>query len=204
MKTKKTKIAYDAAKMKELSPATVQKSILRRAQTEKKASRRRKMVSLTLVTSIVVLVLCIGMASPRPEPAQQSAPSQSEVTVVQSIYCLWNINAQDRETVEQAVACVAAGESELCQQAVAQAIRNTCDRENISVDECIAKYQYPLFTLSVTDSVKKAVDAVVSGKDAIDADLAYCYNPKVQDGTFHESQQYVCTIGNIRFFTELA
>lgn len=195
---KRSIITINPEEMERLSPETVKKSVARRA-ARRKAFNRKIAGSLMIVTALVTAIMAVSFASPRPAPAvEDSIPVSSIQDAPEDVS--WNISADDLAMVEQAVASAAVGETENCQQAVAQAIRQTCDREGIDVCTCIAKYQYPVFDVTVTDSVISAVEKVCAGEYIINSDLHYFYNPDVQDGTWHETRPYICTIGHLKFF----
>lgn len=194
----KRNITVDMEKMANLSPETVKKSIERRAARHK-AFTRKIAGSMMLVVALATAIMAVSFANTRPAPVAEVGPA---VTTIQDapVDVSWHISADDMELVEKAVASAAVGETENCQQAVAQAIRQTCDREGIDVSSCIAKYQYPVFEVTVTESVISAVEKVCAGEYIINADIHYFYNPAVQDGTWHETRAYICTIGNLKFF----
>lgn len=52
-----------------------------------------------------------------------------------------------------------------------------------------------------TKAVKDAVIYVFDmDKDAIQHRILFMYNPKIKNSAFHESQRYICTYKNVRFF----
>lgn len=165
------------------------------------ARMRRSMVRVLLAASVIMVALVAAFATPTTEQESASTENQPPVLVIyQTGKPEWEISDQDKETVELAVMGSARGESLLCMKAVAQTIRHTCEDEKLTVDEVIAKYQYPIWECSISDEATEAVEAVISGEEVI-ADRLHCfYNPKVDTGSWHETQEYVFTIGDVRFF----
>lgn len=117
-----------------------------------------------------------------------------------------------KETVEQSpeymevarVVMAEAGNQSLeGQMAVAQCIRNTAQAEDISPVEVVRvpnQYAQP-YAGEVSESVLDACFRVfVLQEDAVDAPIRWFYNPSVCNSEWHESKQYVTTIGAHKFF----
>lgn len=185
-----------------LSPETVKAGVIRRANRAKQA--RASMRRVLVIAMLIVSVLCMGVitwantrTTETPVPAEEPA-EEDTVFMPSSIY--WDISEDDRELVELAVMGVARGENELCQLAVAQCIRDAALYNKMTVPEVIRLYSYPIFEDTPSDSCIAAVDAAIAGKDAIGNEVVCCYNPAVQDGSYHETLNFVCQIGNLKFF----
>lgn len=88
---------------------------------------------------------------------------------------------------------------------IAQAVKNAMYYDGYtSVQAVINDYHYTGRLTTPTQRVKDAVIYVFDmDKDAIQHRILYMYNPKLMDkkfSDFHESQNYICTFQNVRFF----
>lgn len=107
----------------------------------------------------------------------------------------------------QVVLAECRGESVMGQIAVAQCIRDAMEYENTTAIEIISKYQYATKvdwdTIS-PQSIEIAVDVIdkvfVKGVRATPYRILYFYNPDEVQSQWHESQKYVMTLGNHKFF----
>lgn len=191
-------IKIDPEQMAQMHPETIKKSVARRAATASKQKPRQRIVAGLLAASVVIMLAVWGFAD--------TTPAGEDSTVqVQQVYNgvgPWNISEEDIHLVEMACMSSARGEGKLAMQAVAQCIRNTCEEQSLSVEEVISKYRYSVsYEGDISSDCETAVRAVVSiGTQAVNDDLHYFYNPAVQDGSWHESMTYVCSIGALRFF----
>lgn len=115
----------------------------------------------------------------------------------------YNLTDSERDLVERVVMAESGGESYEGQILVAQCILNACEIDGIRPAKVIKKYVYAKGRPKPTDSVVKAVMAVFDkGETVTDEAIVYFYAPKVVKSKFHESQEFVCEVGNHRFFTE--
>lgn len=193
-------IKVNPEQMESLTPETVKASVARRAASAGNRMMRRRLLTLCLLAASVVTTLLVGAFADTRKDATQDVPAQVIAYYRQGIGP-WDISKEETELVEAAVMAVARGEDSLTMQAVAQALRNTCESTGLSVADAIKEYGYPMFSGSTSDACRKAVAAVVEeGIMAVNDDLRYSYNPAVQDGTWHETMHYVCTIGNLKFY----
>ena len=164
--------------------------------------------------SIAIIALCavmlgIGMAevsrtSPTAWAVEPDEPEQSKETVLQSTATVrYALTAAERDTVERVVMAEAGAEPYEGQIAVAQCILNACELEDMRPDEIVIEYQYTDKRPEPTDEVKAAVSAVFDcGETATDAEILYFYAPALVKSEWHESQEYVMTVGGHRFFEE--
>ena len=88
---------------------------------------------------------------------------------------------------------------------IAQAVKNAMYFDGFTdVQSVIDNYHYTGRLTAPTQKVKDAVVYVFDmDKDAIQHRILYMYNPTLTDGghsSFHESQRYICTFENVRFF----
>lgn len=120
----------------------------------------------------------------------------------QSYDSYWLSDAE-RYIVEQVVMAEAGGEPYCGQVAVAQCIRNACEKDGIRPEEALVKYKYTKNRVEPSDSVKEAVQAVFDRNEkAMNDYILYFYAPRYSDGKWHETQVYAGTIGNHKFFSE--
>ena len=161
------------------------------------------MKNITII-ALCVVVLGIGMAEvSRTSPTAWAVePEQSKDTVLQSTV-RYALTAAERDTVERVVMAEAGAEPYEGQIAVAQCILNACERENMRPDEIVVKYQYTDKRPEPTDKVKAAVSAVFDyGETVTDREILYFYAPGLCESEWHETQEYVMTVGGHRFFEE--
>ena len=88
---------------------------------------------------------------------------------------------------------------------IAQAVKNAMYFDGYtSVQAVINNYHYTGRLTTPTQRVKDAVIYVFDmDKDAIQHRILYMYNPELMDdgfSKFHESQRYICTYQDVRFF----
>lgn len=188
--------------MADLMPETVKKSIARRAASAMKREQRRRIITLFLLVASVVITLAVGaFADTTTRPLEQAEDIQDQVQASEVEIARWNITEAELRLIETVTMSSARGESQLAMQAVCQCIRSTCESRGVSVAEAIADSRFPMnYTGEVSGDCAAAVRAVTEGTKAVNEDILYCYNPAVQDGSWHETQTYVCTIGSLRFF----
>lgn len=111
---------------------------------------------------------------------------------------------EERDLVERVVMAEAGGEAYVGQLAVAQCILNACLLDDLRPAEVIEEYTYTTARPDPTKSVKKAVAAVFDdGVTVFDSAVVYFYAPGLCRSRWHETQDYVTTIGCHRFFREV-
>lgn len=86
---------------------------------------------------------------------------------------------------------------------IAQAVKNAM--VHYGYDDVSAVIKNLHYTGKLKNNPTKAVkDAVIyvfdMDKDAIQHRILFMYNPKLVQSAFHESQRYICTYKNVRFF----
>lgn len=109
----------------------------------------------------------------------------------------------ERDQVERVVMAEAGGEPYQGQMAVAQCILNASKSQGVPPAQAVVKMQYTKARPEPTESVKRAVSAVFDdGATVFDRDVLYFYAPAMVSSGWHESQEYVTTIGGHRFFKE--
>lgn len=106
----------------------------------------------------------------------------------------------ERELVASIVMNEAGNECYEGKCAVAQCVMNACIEANKKFSEIRWAYGYK-YEKTPTDAVLKAVDDVfLNGVRVTDEPIIYYYNPAYGYSSFHESQTFVMTIENHRFF----
>ena len=166
------------------------------------------MRNITII-ALCVIMLGVGMAevsrtSPTAWAVEPDEPEQSAETVLQSTATVrYELTAAERDTVERVVMAEAGAEPYEGQIAVAQCILNACEHEDIRPDEIVTEYQYTDKRPDPTDEVKAAVSAVFDdGETVTDREILYFYAPELCESEWHETQEYVMTVGGHRFFEE--
>lgn len=200
----KTSIRLDANTYENMSPEAVKASVCRRVKrAEVEAKPRRRIIAGLLCSSILCATLLGGFAATKMSSNQAVAePKLETLYVYANGQGPWDLSENDLAIVLSAVMGSARGEDQLVMQAVAQAIRNTSEDEHITVSEVIEQFNYPVWDGEPSDAAKDAVGKITeNGRSAVDARIHYWYNPCVQDGVwFESSRQFICQIGNVRFF----
>ena len=145
-------------------------------------------------TGYGVSVLQIDKPSEQSEPGEPSEPEQA---------ARYELSDAERTVVEQVVMAEAGGEPYDGQVAVAQCILAACEKDGIAPSEAVEEYGYTHNRCEPSESVVEAVSSVFDrGDTVVDEPIIYFYAPDRVKSSWHESQVYVITIGNHRFFKE--
>lgn len=158
------------------------------------------------------VILCTvppGKTEPAPQPKQVELTTTTTTTQTTTattepapVY-YYTLTAKERDLVERVVMAEAGGESYKGQMAVAQCILNAAELHGLRPVGVVEELKYTNARPDPTKSVKKAVAAVFDDGDSVfDRDVIYFYAPALVTSTWHESQDYVTTIGCHRFFKE--
>ena len=117
------------------------------------------------------------------------------------------LTQEECDLLVQVVLAECRGESIMGQIAVAQCIRDAMEYENTTAVEIISKYQYATkvdwdtISSQSIEIAKDVIDKVfVKGVRATPYRILYFYNPDKVQSQWHESQKYVMTLGNHKFF----
>ena len=196
MKTKNIVISVPESLM-EKNPEVVKSCVERRMASGRTKSKSRGVIALVLCAATALSLMVAALAGSQ-KPVETLPETGAPKVVYIRELITWVLSDEDRALVESAVMAVAGGESKLCQQAAAQAIRNACEDYGLSVTQVLNEWKYPSDS-NVSDDVKAAVAYIIDHK-AINERLHCFYNPAVQNGDWHESQTFVLQIGNVRFF----
>lgn len=192
----------------EMQPEALQRAIQRRIDA---AQRRAALVRRRRMVAGVILATCtciggLGVLASTTRPVEMEKPE--EAAIVETIVIeaeepeRWELTTEERMAVIGAVMATARGEDRVTKMAVAQAIRDTVLAEQKTVSEVLQDYRYPNYTGEASDEATEAVEAIVSGEDAVpDVSLRAMYNPDVQSGAWHEgTENFICQLGSLKFF----
>ena len=125
--------------------------------------------------------------------------------VVQDIFeeptVYYELTAEERDLLERVVMGEAGGEEYAGQLAVAQCILNACELRNARPAAIIESLSYTTHRPEASQSVKDAVSEVFDdGVKVLPETAMYFYAPSLVHSEWHETQEYLCTIGCHRFF----
>ena len=134
-----------------------------------------------------------------------SGLEQENTVVVQDIFdepaVYYELTAEERDLIERVVMGEAGGEEYAGQLAVAQCILNACELRGARPAAIIESLSYTTHRPEASQSVKDAVSAVFDdGVKILPETAMYFYAPGLVHSEWHETQEYLCTIGCHRFF----
>lgn len=170
----------------------------------------KELLTVLAVCALAVIFLTAALsevveAMPPTYVVEHIAENDVPTVVLQSTATVarYPLTAAERDTVERVVMAEAGAEPYIGQMAVAQCILNACEQEQKSPAEIAELYGYTVNRPEPSDEVKRAVSAVFDdGETASDREILYFYAPELCASSWHESQQYVMTVGGHRFFEE--
>lgn len=115
----------------------------------------------------------------------------------------YTITDEERYDLASAITAEATGEPFAGKVAVAQCVLQACEDDGIRPDEALEKYKYSSRRPEPADEALAAVAAVFDfGHVATSEPIKYFYAPELVTSIWHESQVYVMTINNHKFFKE--
>lgn len=115
----------------------------------------------------------------------------------------YTITDAERWEIASVITAEAEGEPLAGKVAVAQCILQTCEDDGLRPSEVLAKYGYSKRRPDPTEEALEAVEAVFDfGLVATSEPIKYFYAPALCQSDWHESQVYVLTINNHKFFKE--
>ena len=115
----------------------------------------------------------------------------------------YTLTDAERLEIAQVITAEAAGEPFAGKVAVAQCILQACEDEGIRPPEALRRYKYSTKRPDPTEEALEAVEAVFDfGHVATSEPIRYFYAPDLVESSWHESQVYVMTINNHKFFKE--
>lgn len=115
----------------------------------------------------------------------------------------YTITDSERWEIASVITAEAEGEPFAGKLAVAQCILQTCEDDGLRPSEVLAKYGYSKRRPDPTEEALEAAEAVFDfGILATSEPIKYFYAPSLCQSDWHESQVYVMTINNHKFFKE--
>lgn len=115
----------------------------------------------------------------------------------------YDLTDDERLEIAQVLTAEADGEPFAGKVAVAQCILQTCEDTDMRPHEVLGMYSYSKRRPDPSDEALEAVAAVFDfGYVATAEPIKYFYAPALTDSEWHESQDYVMTINNHKFFKE--
>ena len=124
-----------------------------------------------------------------------------QTAVEQTPPAAYELTDEERDLIERVVMGESGGEEYIGQQAVAQCILNACELTGDRPAAIIEGLRYTTHRPEPSQSVKDAVSSVFdAGEKVIKETVVYFYAPDLVYSGWHETQQYVCTIGCHKFF----
>ena len=115
----------------------------------------------------------------------------------------YELTDDERLEIAQVLTAEADGEPFAGKVAVAQCILQTCEDTDMRPHEVLSMYSYSKRRPEPSDEALEAVAAVFDfGHVATTEPIKYFYAPALTDSEWHESQAYVMTINNHKFFKE--
>ena len=115
----------------------------------------------------------------------------------------YSLTDAERYEIAQVVTAEAATEPMAGKMAICQCILLASEKENIRPTQAVIAYKYTKNRPKPTKEALTAVQYVFDfGIMPTSEPILYFYNPALVKSKFHESQRYVMTINNHRFFAE--
>jgi len=170
--------------------------------------RRDAVLGLLIAAVMVAAFICVGYPAEVDPNSGLVVEDEKPVELVQESeeekqeeLPEYEISAEERDLIERVVMGEAGGESLLSQKAVAQCILNACMITGERPASVIEGLQYTSHRPAASEQVKSAVYSIFDEGEKVLAETAmYFYNPDLVVSEWHESQQYVCTIEDHRYF----
>lgn len=168
-------------------------------------------VFLLFILFILLVDIHVRLARPtEPPPAPQSQQVVETTTATTPTTTTepppaphYPMTDEERDLVERVVMAEAGGESYEGQMAVAQCILNASRLKGARPPDIIVGLKYARTRPEPSESVRAAVSAVFDdGVTVFDDEVIYFYAPALCRSDWHETQEYVATIGCHRFFKE--
>lgn len=155
------------------------------------------------LASISIYTAIRSEQTPEPEKPKQDKQTAISCATEADMERRYNITAAERWDIASAVTAEAEGEPFAGKVAVAQCILQACEDDGIRPTEALTAYEYTEKRPEPTDEALEAVAAVFDhGYKAASEPIKYFYAPAVTASSWHESQDYVLTINNHKFFKE--
>lgn len=169
-----------------------------------------------LILSILAwALLCISLlttpagsvesAPPEAEPVEDGSLPGDDIPATEYAYyngplVYYEITDDDRATLEHIISGEAGGESYEGKLWVATCLLNAMRLEDMTAEEVRTAYQYAGWSETVSDETVKAVSAVFDDGETTHDTVLWFYAPKYCNGAWHETQDYITTVGGHKFF----
>lgn len=145
---------------------------------------------------------------PTPTPAPTPIPAAEDILLIEEEKPQepeWAFPLSDEEFVTtcRMVMGESGAEPYDGMMAVAQCILAACEADGLVPSEVRTEYRYAGWKEEYSDKVERAVLAVFrDGTRVCDEEIIFFYAPKLCTSKWHETQDYVLTIGGHKFFAE--
>lgn len=180
--------------------------------------KKNKHIDIVTVIVCIVLLIVVGnisvlyqkiFYSSKPEPTVSYTRSAIEMRALmpesvaeELVYEDNSLSDEDRYVIECIVAGEARGEGVEGQMWVATCIYNAMQKDGLTPMEVKEKYKYSGWYENISDEVKEAVSRVFDNGEIVNDNVLYFYAYKTTKSSWHETQDYIATIGGHKFFAE--
>lgn len=134
------------------------------------------------------------------EPFEGEDTPATEYSYLVESPLFYEITAEDRATLQCIVQGEAGGESLEGKMWVATCLLNAMRKDDMAAAEVRAAYQYAGWNENVSDETICAVSRVFDDGEITHDTVLWFYAPKLCNGSWHETQQFVAEIGGHKFF----
>ena len=155
------------------------------------------------MNKLIAVILAVSGALMFSGSINASAPTYTapEPTEIISIEPYFPLTEAERTIVECIVMGESGGEPYEGQMLVAQCLLNACLKDGLQPSEVRTRYKYSGWNENPTERVQEAVRAVFDDGEIITNEpVLFFYAPKWCNGSWHETQIFVCEVGGHRFF----
>lgn len=181
-----------------------------RRQKQADASVRIAWICLLMMGLLILLT-----SANQPDSEPENEPEHESITVqhipgddIPATECAYydgplvyfEITEEDRVTLECIVQGEAGGESYEGKRWVATCLLNAMRKDDLTAEEARVQYQYAGWNENVSDDTIRAVSAVFDDGETTHDTVLWFYAPKLCNGAWHETQQFVEEVGGHRFF----
>lgn len=148
--------------------------------------------------AVIVVISSLFMFCGNVYAPAYTLPETPEIISIEPYFPLTD---EERAIVECVVMGESGGEPYEGQMLVAQCLLNACLKDGLQPSEVRTRYKYSGWNESPTESVQEAVRAVFDvGETITDEPILFFYAPKWCNGSWHETQIFVCEVGGHKFF----
>lgn len=146
----------------------------------------------------------VNEVKPSEQPIETQTTTQAQPIEVEpaEVATYFPLSDYERWVVECMVMGESGGEPYKGQMAVAQCILQACRNDDLTPSEVRVVYKYSGWNENPSTTVRKAVHEVFdNGVKAVNDEILWFYAPAYVKGSpWHETQRFVVTIGNHKFF----